>query len=415
MISAASGMKARMESLDMLANNVANSATSGFKADGEFYSLYEAQLPVVETHWTDFSQGSLTATGNPLNLALAGPGFFALTAPSGVIYTRSGHFRVSKTNQLVSQDGYPLRDIMDPANPGRPIVVDPTQPITIEKSGEVVQGGQAIAQIQIDQLPAVADATAKLGNMYFALRAQPTPDLPTQAAPAACAAGCELRSAAGVYRRVERARRGFRGSLDHRDAPIRDAAKGHEHWSADGSSGARGCREAELEGRTMIRALYSAGSGMNAQQMSIDNIANNLANANTTGFKARRTEFADLLYQNFLQPGASAGSQTVVPSGLQLGLGTRPTANSVDLSQGSFQLTNNPLDVVIQGKGFFQIRRTDGTIAYTRAGDFQLNKDGAGGYGEWRPSGARDHHSGAIAIHHHRTGWHRELHASRPI
>lgn len=126
----------------------------------------------------------------------------------------------------------------------------------------------------------------------------------------------------------------------------------------------------------MIRALYSAGSGMNAQQMSIDNIANNLPNANTTGFKARRTEFADLLYQNFLQPGASAGSQTVVPSGLQLGLGTRPTSNSVDLSQGSFQLTNNPLDVVIQGKGFFQIRRADGTIAYTRDGSFQLNKDG---------------------------------------
>lgn len=126
----------------------------------------------------------------------------------------------------------------------------------------------------------------------------------------------------------------------------------------------------------MIRALYSAGSGMNAQQMSIDNIANNLANANTTGFKARRTQFADLLYQSFLQPGASAGAQTVVPSGLQLGLGTRPTTNSVDLSQGSFQLTNNPLDAVIQGKGFFQIRRTDGTIAYTRAGSFQLNKDG---------------------------------------
>ena len=74
----------------------------------------------------------------------------------------------------------------------------------------------------------------------------------------------------------------------------------------------------------MIRALYSAGSGMTAQQMSIDNIANNLANANTTGFKARRTQFQDLLYQNVLQPGSAAGAQTMVPSGLQLGLGTRP-------------------------------------------------------------------------------------------
>jgi flagellar basal-body rod protein FlgG len=126
----------------------------------------------------------------------------------------------------------------------------------------------------------------------------------------------------------------------------------------------------------MIRALYSAGSGMTAEQMSIDNIANNLANANTAGFKARRTQFQDLLYQNFLQPGASAGAQTVAPSGLQLGLGTRPAANSIIFTQGSFQQTDNPLDVVIQGKGFFQIRKPDGTIGYTRAGNFQLDRDG---------------------------------------
>jgi flagellar basal-body rod protein FlgG len=110
--------------------------------------------------------------------------------------------------------------------------------------------------------------------------------------------------------------------------------------------------------------------------MSIDNIANNLANANTTGFKARRTQFQDLLYQSFLQPGAAAGSQTVVAGGLQLGLGTRPAANSIVFSQGNFTETDNPLDLVIQGKGFFQIRRPDGSIAYTRAGNFQLDKDG---------------------------------------
>lgn len=126
----------------------------------------------------------------------------------------------------------------------------------------------------------------------------------------------------------------------------------------------------------MIKALYSAGSGMTAQQMSIDNIANNLANANTTGFKARRTQFQDLLYQSFLQPGAAAGSQTVVPSGLQLGLGTRPSANSIVFTQGNFTETDNPLDIVIQGKGFFQIKRPDGSTAYTRNGNFQVDKDG---------------------------------------
>jgi len=126
----------------------------------------------------------------------------------------------------------------------------------------------------------------------------------------------------------------------------------------------------------MIRALYSAGSGMNAQEMSIDNIANNLANSSTAGFKARRTQFQDLLYQSFLQPGNAAGSQTTVPSGLQLGLGVRPSANTIVFTQGNFQETDNPLDLVIQGSGFFQIKRPDGTIAYSRAGNFQLDRNG---------------------------------------
>jgi flagellar basal-body rod protein FlgG len=115
---------------------------------------------------------------------------------------------------------------------------------------------------------------------------------------------------------------------------------------------------------------------MNAQQMNVDNIANNLANANTTGYKMRRTQFQDLVYQNLLQPGASAGQQTVVPTGLQLGLGTRPASNEIIFSQGSFSQTDNPLDMVIQGQGFFQVRRPDGTMAYTRAGSFHLDKDG---------------------------------------
>ena len=126
----------------------------------------------------------------------------------------------------------------------------------------------------------------------------------------------------------------------------------------------------------MIRALYSAGSGMAAQQMNVDNIAHNLANANTTGFKMRRAQFQDLLYQNFIQPGAAAGSQTVVPSGLQLGLGTRPSSNEIIFQQGNFQSTDNPLDLVIQGRGFFQVRRPNGEVAYSRSGAFHLDRDG---------------------------------------
>jgi flagellar basal-body rod protein FlgG len=126
----------------------------------------------------------------------------------------------------------------------------------------------------------------------------------------------------------------------------------------------------------MIRALYSAASGMTAQQTNVDNIAHNLANANTVGFKQRRAQFQDLLYQNVVQPGAAAGSQTVVPTGLQVGLGARAVSNEIIFTQGNFVQTNNPFDMVIEGKGFFQIRLPSGEIAYSRAGNFHLDRDG---------------------------------------
>jgi flagellar basal-body rod protein FlgG len=127
----------------------------------------------------------------------------------------------------------------------------------------------------------------------------------------------------------------------------------------------------------MIRALYSAASGMTAQQLNIDNIANNLANASTTGYKSRRAQFQDLLYQNMVAPGTSAGQSTIVPSGLQVGLGTRAASSEIIFQQGSFTSTNNPLDLVIQGLGFFQIQQASGNLAYTRNGSFQLNATGS--------------------------------------
>jgi len=126
----------------------------------------------------------------------------------------------------------------------------------------------------------------------------------------------------------------------------------------------------------MIRALFSAASGMTAQQMNVDNIAHNLANASTAGFKMRRAQFQDLLYQTVVQPGAAAGQQTVVPTGLQVGLGTRASSNEIIFTQGAFSQTDNPLDLVIQGKGFFQVRRPSGELAYTRSGLFHLDRDG---------------------------------------
>ena len=125
----------------------------------------------------------------------------------------------------------------------------------------------------------------------------------------------------------------------------------------------------------MIRALYTAASGMSAQQMNLDTIANNLANSSTTGFRQLRLEFQDMVYQNLVTPGA-AQSQSTVSAGLQIGLGTKSAATEVIMTQGSLNQTSNPLDVAIEGTGFFQVQRPDGTIAYTRAGQFQLNNQG---------------------------------------
>jgi len=126
----------------------------------------------------------------------------------------------------------------------------------------------------------------------------------------------------------------------------------------------------------MIRALYTAASGMMAQEMNLDNIANNLANSSTAGFRSRRLQFEDLIYQNLTMPGAAASQQTTVVAGLQVGLGTRSAASEVIQLQGDFSQTGSPLDLTIQGQGFFQVLLPDGETAYTRSGSFHLDGQG---------------------------------------
>lgn len=202
LISAASGMKARMESLDMLANNIANTGTAGFKADREFYNLYQselplAELPLVEKNWTDFSQGMLLPTGKPLDLGLDGAGFFSLNSPAGVVYTRNGSFQISRTNQLQTSEGYTLRNVRQN---GQPITVDPARPIDIDKQGVVRQDGQEIAQIEIVGIDGPADKLTKLGASYFKM-ADP--------------AGTAGKAPDAVVRQ---------GSLEQSNVPVADAA-----------------------------------------------------------------------------------------------------------------------------------------------------------------------------------------------
>jgi len=170
---AASGMRARLEALDLAANNIANSGTTGFKLDRESYNLYVAPeavdpespapstLPVVERNWTDFTQGSLAATGNLLDVAISGQGFFAVNGPGSTLYTRNGSFRLSPAGVITTADGYAVRD-----TGGGTIQLQPNLPFEVTPDGTVKQAGAdvgRVAVIDFDQ----PQALAKFGRNYF--------------------------------------------------------------------------------------------------------------------------------------------------------------------------------------------------------------------------------------------------------
>jgi flagellar basal body rod protein FlgG len=171
-VSAAGGLRARMEALDMLANNIANSSTAGFKRDGEFYSVFidaEAQvhnggsynmLPVIQKHWTDFSQGTLQPTGNTLDFALSGNGFFALQSPTGTVYTRNGAFSVNRAGELVSSEGH--RVLLDNGNPAR---VQAGVPVEVAPDGYMRQNGAVIGRLRIVEFG--PDALVKHADTLF--------------------------------------------------------------------------------------------------------------------------------------------------------------------------------------------------------------------------------------------------------
>jgi flagellar basal-body rod protein FlgG len=127
----------------------------------------------------------------------------------------------------------------------------------------------------------------------------------------------------------------------------------------------------------MIRSLYTAATGMSAQQMDQDVIANNLANVNTVGFKKSRANFQDLMYQVYSKAGATSSTGIQIPTGTEVGMGTKPISTQKIFTQGDFQSTGNAFDWAIEGDGFFQVDDGNGGTAYTRAGNFKLNKDGA--------------------------------------
>jgi flagellar basal-body rod protein FlgG len=134
----------------------------------------------------------------------------------------------------------------------------------------------------------------------------------------------------------------------------------------------------------MIRSMYSAATGMEAQQLYMDTISHNLSNVNTTAYKRSKMEFQDLMYQTLKAPGIRNAEGEMAPSGIEVGLGVKPVATQKVFEQGSLNNTGNPMDIAIQGEGFYQISMPDGSIAYTRDGSFKLTSDGtmvtSGGY-----------------------------------
>jgi flagellar basal-body rod protein FlgF len=173
MISAAAGMRSRLESLDLVANNLANSSTVGFKADRESFSLYSSAesansddpsspLPLIQSRWTDQSQGVLVNTGQALDLALEGPGYLAVDGASGALYTRGGSFRIDKDGRLTTSEGFELQTV-EP----RRIRLDPNQPFTIGADAIVRQSGEALGQLKVvDGL--TAEGLEKRGSTYVA-------------------------------------------------------------------------------------------------------------------------------------------------------------------------------------------------------------------------------------------------------
>ena len=126
----------------------------------------------------------------------------------------------------------------------------------------------------------------------------------------------------------------------------------------------------------MIRALWTAASGMQAQQTNIDVVAHNLANVNTSGFKKSRADFQDLIYQNLKTTGAPSTNTTQIPSGIQIGLGTKIAAVTKLFTTGNINQTGNELDIAIEGEGFFQVQMPDGTTSYTRSGTWKKDSQG---------------------------------------
>ena len=280
-------------------------------------------LPVIENHWTDLAQGDFRVTGNPLDFAIDGRRPFRVQTPRGVRYTRNGNFRVSPAARSPRSTAAPC----GPRAAGR-FVLQPGMPVEVLPDGTVRQGGQIGRPdgTRVIRPPAASIRKAPTISRRLPERSRKPPPAPVLQgkleASNVGAAESAVRLVA-IMRQFEMLQKAMTIGNDMNKRAIEEVARVSVLDNIEKES-------------KMIRALYSAASGMTAQQLNIDNIANNLANANTAGYKSRRAQFQDLLYQNMVPPGSSAGQSTVVPTGLAARPRHARSSNEIIFQQGDF-------------------------------------------------------------------------------
>ena len=361
--------------MDLIANNIANVTASGFKAEALIYEPVVSdagggqRLAFVQDVGVarDLRAGPMTQTGNPLDLAIQGPGYFAIETDHGTRYGRSGQFRLNESGELVTAAG---DRVLDDGGAPVSLPVD-AGPIALAADG-TVSGAQGRGRPH--RRSRVRRRAAPAQGGWRAVPGRP-----------AARAGRTQPRGPGRARGLERAADpgddrddGDRARLSGRTAPAR-------HPPRTAAARDRACaRSVELSAAATgdleehaMRSLSIAATGMMAQQLNVEVISNNIANMTTAGYKRRRPEFQDLLYQNYRRIGASSSDVgTIVPTGVQVGLGVMPAAVYRIHEQGNMVATENPLDLAIQGTGYFVVEQPNGEIAYTRDGSFQLSPQG---------------------------------------
>jgi flagellar basal-body rod protein FlgG len=376
---AMSGAKALSQRQEALTNNLANASTSGFRADMMTFRSVPVRAEgtattrvfnLEATAGFSVQPGPVSTTGRSLDAAIRGQGWFVVQTPDGnEALTRNGNFHIGADGTLQTANGLP--------------VVGDGGPITLPPNAEVLFGADGTITARQGNQPPLQVGKLKLAN--------PEPNTLAKGAdgmvritggdpPSRRPGGADCRWRSG---RQQRQRRRVDGRNDRAGPPVRDADEaavqrraertaGRAIAVAEGLSGARAPRRSH----TMIRSLWIAKTGLDAQQTQLDTITHNLANVSTVGYKRSHAVFEDLLYQNMRQAGAQSTQQTQLPTGLQLGVGVRTVATARVFTQGVLQQTDNKLDIAINGNGFFPIQQPDGTVAYTRDGQFRVDAQG---------------------------------------